>query len=166
MSENVYFCKNCYRNNSSLINTTNEKKEYFSGYMLYFSKDKLNNGICPVCHEHELIETNITEEELRTIGDVSNYNPQLLTAMRELKDRDIIEYELKMSQFRSNASAINTSEQETSKPRIDSSIVCPRCGSSSITTGARGANGFWGFIGASKTVNRCAKCGHTWTPRI
>lgn len=43
-------------------------------------------------------------------------------------------------------------------------IACPKCGSSSITTGARGINGFWGFIGASKTVNRCASCGYTWKP--
>lgn len=42
---------------------------------------------------------------------------------------------------------------------------CPRCGSTSISTGARGVNHFWGFIGASKTVNRCAKCGHMWEPK-
>lgn len=41
---------------------------------------------------------------------------------------------------------------------------CPKCGSTSISTGARGVNYFWGFIGASKTVNRCANCGHTWKP--
>ena len=48
---------------------------------------------------------------------------------------------------------------ETSAPH------CPRCGSTSISTGARGVNQFWGFIGASKTVNRCAKCGHMWEPK-
>ena len=36
--------------------------------------------------------------------------------------------------------------------------------STSITTGARGVNWFWGFIGANKTVNRCGKCGYTWEP--
>lgn len=45
-----------------------------------------------------------------------------------------------------------------------SQIRCPRCGSTSITTGARGVNWTLGLIGASKTVNRCAKCGHMWTP--
>lgn len=45
-----------------------------------------------------------------------------------------------------------------------SQIRCPHCGSTSITTGARGVNWTLGLIGASKTVNRCAKCGHTWTP--
>lgn len=44
------------------------------------------------------------------------------------------------------------------------SITCPRCGSAAVTTGARGVNWTMGLIGASKTVNRCGKCGHAWTP--
>lgn len=45
-------------------------------------------------------------------------------------------------------------------------VCCPRCGSTSITTGARGVNWTLGLIGASKTVNRCAKCGYTWQPHL
>lgn len=48
--------------------------------------------------------------------------------------------------------------------RQSTQVSCPRCGSTAITTGARGVNWTLGLIGASKTVNRCAKCGHTWTP--
>ena len=44
-------------------------------------------------------------------------------------------------------------------------IRCPRCGSTQITTGQRGFSFWTGFIGANKTVNRCAKCGHSWQPR-
>lgn len=44
-------------------------------------------------------------------------------------------------------------------------IRCPKCGSTSITTGARGFSIVTVFIGANKTVNRCAKCGHKWTPQ-
>jgi len=43
-------------------------------------------------------------------------------------------------------------------------VRCPKCGSASISTGARGVNFKWGLIGASKTVNRCANCGHMWKP--
>ena len=50
-------------------------------------------------------------------------------------------------------------------PRVPGQIRCPRCGGTQITTSARGVNGFWGFIGASKTVNRCANCGKTWEPK-
>lgn len=41
---------------------------------------------------------------------------------------------------------------------------CPKCNSTAITASARGVNMIWGFIGASKTVNRCANCGYTWKP--
>ena len=44
-------------------------------------------------------------------------------------------------------------------------IRCPRCGSTQITTGQRGFSFWTGFIGANKTVNRCAKCGHSWQPK-
>lgn len=52
------------------------------------------------------------------------------------------------------------------KPKIihEPLIKCPKCGSTQITAGARGVNFTTGFIGASKTVNRCMKCGHTWKP--
>lgn len=44
-------------------------------------------------------------------------------------------------------------------------IHCPKCNSTQITTGSRGYSLAWGFIGAGKTVNRCARCGHKWEPR-
>lgn len=53
----------------------------------------------------------------------------------------------------------------TCRPRSAITLRCPKCGSTAITTGARGISGFWGAIGASKTVNRCGKCGNTWEPR-
>ena len=51
-----------------------------------------------------------------------------------------------------------------SEIKLDNKPKCPKCKSTSITTGARGVNFTWGLIGASKTVNRCANCGHTWKP--
>ena len=49
---------------------------------------------------------------------------------------------------------------------VSSNIIrCPHCGSTAITTGARGVNWTLGLIGAGKTVNRCGKCGHTWQPK-
>lgn len=50
-------------------------------------------------------------------------------------------------------------------PKEDHNTVkCPKCGSTNIMTGARGVNFTFGLIGASKTVNRCTNCGHTWKP--
>lgn len=161
MSKNIHFCQNCADSYRSMIFVTQEKTNYYRGYTCCMKQEKLGDT-CPMCGKAGLVETNITEEELKTIGTASNFNSQLLAAMRELKDRDIIEYELKMSQFRSNVSKMGQTTQE--QPRVDDRIKCPKCGSTSITTGARGTNGFWGFIGASKTVNRCGKCGYTWKP--
>ena len=42
---------------------------------------------------------------------------------------------------------------------------CPRCNSTAITTGARGYSMISGFIGSSKTVNRCGNCGYKWEPK-
>lgn len=53
--------------------------------------------------------------------------------------------------------AIQQSQQNVPK--------CPKCNSTAITTGARGVSWFWGTIGSSKTVNRCANCGYTWKPK-
>lgn len=73
-----------------------------------------------------------------------------------LTEQELLAIKLKESkEWDERARKIQTSKLPT----------CPRCGSTSVTTGARGVSGFWGFIGASKTVNRCANCGHTWTPR-
>lgn len=55
-------------------------------------------------------------------------------------------------------------ERKAYQPQRDL-IKCPKCGSTAITTGPRGVNGFWGFIGASKTVNRCGNCSYTWSPK-
>ena len=42
---------------------------------------------------------------------------------------------------------------------------CPRCGSKHIVTGSRGFSLLTGFIGANKTVNRCANCGYSYYPK-
>lgn len=107
-----------------------------------------------------LIAINITCEELYTIDDVS-HDDSFLQAMIDLKEKDIIEYNLKMSQFRTQV------QQQESMKQVQSSsnqITCPRCGSTNVSTGARGYSLVTGFIGAGKTVNRCGKCGHKWKP--
>lgn len=43
---------------------------------------------------------------------------------------------------------------------VSEEVACPQCGSESITTGTKGI----AFLGLGKPVNRCARCGYTWTP--
>lgn len=58
--------------------------------------------------------------------------------------------------------------KETSKmlqQQRNNILKCPKCGSTAVTTGARGYSLLTGFLGSGSTVNRCGKCGHTWKPR-
>lgn len=83
----------------------------------------------------------------------------LYNAMVELKKNDIIEYNLKLSQFKNQVDQNNQIQQ-----RNNNVVKCPKCGSTNITAGQRGYSLLTGFIGSGSTVNRCAKCGHKWKP--
>lgn len=112
---------------------------------------------CPVCFANRWSKNEV-ESELKQIST----DKEFLEAMIELKKNDPIEYQLKMSQFKTN---LKQQEQaQVSKREEENTIHCPKCNSTAITTGARGVNNFWGLLGASKTVNRCGNCGYTWKP--
>lgn len=125
-----------------------------SGYISWIDD---NNYTCPLC-QHKLIDTILTSEEDDILTDVSR-SASFFDAMIDLKQKDIIEFNLKMSQFKSQVS--QTQAQQNNNKDI---LHCPKCNSTAITTGARGVNNFWGMLGASKTVNRCGSCGFTWKP--
>lgn len=158
MKDNVKFCEHCNatKENTTLFNE--EEADFYAGYICCMKPEATATMICPFC-KNELVETNMTEDEIDILGEASNYNRQFLDAMIELKQSDPIEFQLKMSQFKANLG-----QQEIAREEANNKVRCPKCGSTQITTGARGVSHFWGFIGASKTVNRCAKCGHTWKP--
>ena len=81
--------------------------------------------------------------------------------MNELKEKDVIEYELKMSQFRNQVKQQDQNKLEPNKPK------CPHCSSiniASIGTAERvGSIALWGIF--SKKINKsfkCNNCGYTW----
>lgn len=134
-------------------------KDAFSsspGYIdyLYDSAEKCRYG-------HPIIMTSMPDDDFTILSKISD-STDFYDAMIKLRDDDIIEYELKMSQFRSQVQAKEAEEErkkaEESKPR------CPKCGSTSITAGQKGYSILTGFLGSNKTVNRCSNCGHTWKP--
>lgn len=119
-----------------------------------YVENEQNETECICCHSSNVAkipeEYNLRGKDYLDIIRIKE-EPNFILSMIELKHDDPIEYELKMRQFK-------VIEEEKNK------IRCPKCDSTQITTGARGVSHFWGFIGASKTVNRCAKCGYTWKP--
>lgn len=152
LTENLYVCEKCLKDN---INNNADALYCYIGY--YTILKVPSDCMCVKCHS-KLKKMNITKEEFVTVYKISK-DRQFLEAMINLKEKDPIEFQLKMSQFKANLSQTQATTEATNK------IKCPKCGSTQITAGARGVNHFWGFIGASKTVNRCAKCGHTWKPQ-
>lgn len=105
----------------------------------------------------------ISREDARTIMYATNKNEDVLNAMIELKQKDAIEYGIKLAQFKPAAEAVLAKERQEYFREMNTP-KCPKCGSTSITTGARGWKLTTGLLGAGKTVNRCAICGHTWKP--
>lgn len=101
----------------------------------------------------------IPAEDALDISVATNDNFAVVDAMIELRQKDIIEYELKMNQFRDRALEI-----DLARIAEDERVKCPRCGSTNITTGQRGFKLTTGFIGSNKTVNRCGNCGYSWKP--
>ena len=147
----IKFCKKCH----------DEKKiRYWGdkyGYLWTLTDDA---KICPDCQSN-LVDIDFPALDLKILSKISD-STAFYDAMIKLHDDDIIEYELKMSQFRSQVEAQEAEEErkkaEESKPR------CPKCGSTNITAGQRGYSFWTGFLGSNKTVNRCSNCGHTWKP--
>lgn len=124
----------------------------------YYTSDGEDGRIFCQVHPNEKLEISpLADEEYDLLSTIAN-DLSFIHAMEDLKQSDPIEFQLKMSQFKANLG-----QQESSNAN-ETKVYCPKCNCTQITTGARGVNHFWGFIGASKTVNRCAKCGYTWKP--
>lgn len=114
--------------------------------IVYKKQDFVDNFICEECNcnKGQLSED---DNEIRIICDNCFHSQQV---------------------FKKPPIVMNNRDKKVYSNNVDtkaeSPVQCPRCGSTQITAGARGVNGVWGFIGASKTVNRCMKCGHSWKP--
>ncbi|WP_418206056.1 hypothetical protein [Anaerotignum faecicola] len=121
---------------------------------MYFDKcEKCISDNCIIFHN----KITIPLYEIDMLKQVSR-DKKFLQAMVDLQENDIIEYQMRINQIEQQIN-IQKHQSQSNQPR------CPKCGSTAISTGARGVNYLWGFIGASKTVNRCSNCGHTWKPR-
>ncbi len=136
-------------------------KIYVPGWIDYYIDEASAEGTS--CGEHpnqKLIKSLITCEEFQILRKVSN-DPSFVQAMDELKAKDIIEFNLKMAQFKSQVSQQKSTEQENDVLR------CPNCNSTnikSISGLSRGASiAMLGIF--SKKINKsfeCKNCGYTW----
>lgn len=134
----------------------------YKGYwtMLNASKDSL----CPKCND-VLQESPISKKDFSIIARIST-DRDFIQAMMDLKEKDIIEYQLKLSQFKEQVENKKQAQQQAKiQKQIEENVIkCPRCGCSDIGVTNRGHSLVWGFIGSGEARNVCKKCGHKWKP--
>lgn len=151
---NTLFCENCSKSN--LFDGTPNIK-FSAGYLIPFG-DKIDK--CPYCGNTSLEKVPISNDDFITIRDVSNCNKDFFNAMVELAKNNPIEYQLKISQFKTQLFQQNAIEKQN-QPH------CPHCHSTnikSISVLNRGASiAMWGLF--SKKLNKsfeCMDCKYTW----
>lgn len=103
----------------------------------------------------------ISEDDAYLIYNVT-HSTEIIDAMIELKQKDIIEYGLKLSQFRTQLE-----QQKSSKTQNDNRPKCPTCGSTniekiSVTKKAFGGAMFGIFSSDVRNSMHCKNCGVKW----
>lgn len=143
----IKFCQKCYEEHRAFSP---------SGYYA-FLKENVSHCILNDCGG-ELQDIDFPAQDLADIMNVSE-SKEFIDAMIHLRQENIIEYELKMSQIRTiNQSAKQHNQSQSNQPR------CPKCGSTAISTVNRGFSIVTGFIGSGSPRNVCQKCGYKWKP--
>ena len=161
----VKYCEQCDKTGENVSWGYSERqKEYYRGYLTDIKDEILADMKCPY-HHCDLVETNMTFDEMHIICEASNANRQLLEAMMELKEKDIIEYELKMSQFRN---IVEQQEQQEREKQSANQPHCPICNSTNIKKisglSKAGSIALWGkfAIGRTSKTWHCNNCDSEW----
>lgn len=154
-------------------------KEYtspmqFRGFFVNYKVPE--DMICPKC-KSQLKTTSLTIDEYKAIFNTS-HNTDFIQAMMDLKEKDIIEFELKMSQFKKNMQDSNSQSSYSAPSRNAQSSAkvwsapqnvpkCPTCGSTNIhkisVASKAGSVALWGIF--SRKVHKqwhCNNCKSEW----
>lgn len=148
----IKFCNKCYENhiNNGMCN---------HGYFWCLKQDV---EYCPICAD-KLENINFPFEDLKILTSISN-DVRLYQSMIQLYNDDIIEYELKMSQFKTQYEQQESIKQIQEKKNIPK---CPTCGSTNIekiSVGKKIGGSFLFGIFSSDVRNtmHCKDCGAKW----
>lgn len=117
---------------------------------------------CNKCEQEMLQVTKMTTEEFGILCDVAPKNNELRSLMIDLKEKDPIEYQLKISQFKTQLEM-----QKSNKTQNDNRPKCPTCGSTniekiSVTKKAFGGAMFGIFSSDIRNSMHCKNCGAKW----
>ena len=116
--------------------------------------------ICDEC-KSKLNDVPISTEEYMTITEISN-TIGFLEAMIKLKQKDIIKFQSRMFQFKTQLA-----QQENNKAKNDNTPKCPTCGSTnikkiSLTKKAVGGALFGLFSSNVRKTMYCKNCDYKW----
>ena len=143
------FCSTCRRVN----------QENFHGYIAWVEEDCYE---CPICGD-KMIDTSISVDEYYIIDKISD-EVNFLEAMIKLKEDDIIEYQLRMSRFRTQVQ-----QQDDIKQLVEEKYIprCPNCNSPNVQPISSVKSFFSIALGGifSNMINKtyeCNDCGYTW----
>ena len=128
--------------------------------------------ICKNCHYKVMTKTEFSAKDYM---NAYNTSPE---ALRQFKQNLREKYTVNSPQFDKQLyedllteEYKDSLEREATELRRQQEIAlsrnkihCPKCNSTNITTGQRGYSFWTGFLGSSKTVNRCGNCGYKWKP--
>ena len=115
-------------------------------------KGKYNNK-CPMCNQISTYVPKYIMDIKRISTDES-----FVQAMIKLFNEDPIEFQLKMSQFKTQSQQ-QESVQHTKEQDSSTKITCPKCGSTNIQIVPRKWSLLTGFL-TNKTDRVCVNCKH------
>lgn len=131
----------------------------FIGYSIDYT-----DNICPECH-NPIQELSLTIEEWNVLKQIST-DANFILEMDNLKQSDIIDFNLKMSQFKQNIPQPQHRTEPTSQP-AENIPKCPTCGSTNVKpiSGTKRWIGTGLFGLASSDVGKsyvCNNCKYKW----
>lgn len=139
----IWFCEKC---------KDDPESPTYGGYLNL--KNSYDKEVCPQCGT-KIKRINLESEDFHKIINISS-DPSFINAMVDLKEKDPIEFQLKLTQFKST--------QPVPTPSVQNKVTCPKCGSTDISSGTRGFSIVTGFVGSGSPRNVCLKCGYKWKP--
>ena len=127
-----------------------------------------DTDFCQTCHVPKkcfinIEQLNLPADDIITLARISNDN-NFLQSMNDLYNKDVIEYNLKLSQFKTNTEQQKQATIQQHNQSQSNLPHCPKCGSTAISTVNRGFSIVTGFIGSGSPRNVCQKCGYKWKP--
>lgn len=162
MANIVKICRKCMENKEEYIKYHSEifkdfPKDFINTLIVgYYTTDE--DDFCCKIHPNETtIDSKLSYEEFYILSSISSdYN--FMQAMENLKEKDIIEFNLKMSQFKSQLG------QQSSNSTQDNKVHCKYCNSTNVKKisglSKAGSVAMWGIF--SKKVHKewhCNNCG-------